>query len=53
MKTSVGRLTFKIKDNIKTDLKEIGYDGVDWIELAQNRVRWRTSVNAVMTLWVL
>jgi hypothetical protein len=34
------------------DLKEIGWDGMDWIELAQDRDRWRTLVNTVMNLRV-
>jgi hypothetical protein len=37
-------------DNIKMDLREIGWDGVDWIELAQDRDNWRTLVNTVMNL---
>jgi hypothetical protein len=32
-------------DNIKMDLGEIGWDGVDWIELAQDRGQWRALVN--------
>jgi len=38
--------------NIKTDLQEVGYGGIDWIELAQNRDRWWVLVNAVMNLQV-
>jgi hypothetical protein len=37
-------------DNIKIDLGEIGWDGVDWIELAQDRDQWRALVNTVMNL---
>jgi hypothetical protein len=37
-------------DNIKMDLKETGWDGMDWIDLAQNRDQWRALVNAVIKL---
>jgi hypothetical protein len=39
-------------DNIKKDLRDIGWGGVDWIDLAKNRDRWRTLVNTVMNLGV-
>jgi hypothetical protein len=39
-------------DNIKMDLREIGWDGIDWIDLAQNRNQWRALVNTVMNLRV-
>jgi hypothetical protein len=39
-------------DNIKMDLLEICWGGVDWIGLAQDRDKWRTLVNAVMNLRV-
>jgi hypothetical protein len=39
-------------DNIKIDLLEIGWGGVDWIGLAQDRSKWRALVNAVMNFWV-
>jgi hypothetical protein len=39
-------------DNIKIDLGEIGWRGVDWIRLAQDRDRWRTFANAVMNIRV-
>ena len=40
------------EDNIKMDLHELGCGGVDWIQLAQGRDRWRGLVNAVMNLRV-
>jgi hypothetical protein len=39
-------------DNIKMDLREIGWDGEDWIYLAQDRDQWRALVRAVMNLRV-
>jgi hypothetical protein len=39
-------------DNIKMDLRDIGWDGIDWIELAQDRDQWKALVNTVMILRV-
>jgi hypothetical protein len=49
-KRPLGRPRHSWEDNIKMDLREIGVDGVNWIQLAQDRVRWRAYVNAVMNL---
>jgi hypothetical protein len=40
-------------DNIKMDLREIGWRGIDWIDLAQDGHQWRTLVNTVMDLRVV
>jgi len=40
------------EDNVKTNIQEVGCGGVDWIELALYRDRWRALVNAVLKLWV-
>jgi hypothetical protein len=39
-------------DNIKIDLIEMGWSGMDWIDLTQNRDQWRTLVNKVINLRV-
>jgi hypothetical protein len=39
-------------DNIKVDLREIGWDDMDWIDLARDRDRWKALVNTVMNLRV-
>jgi hypothetical protein len=45
-----GRPRCRWVDNIKMDLREIGWGGVDWIELAQDRDQWNALVNTVMNL---
>jgi hypothetical protein len=39
-------------DNIKMDLKEIGWGGMNWVDLAEDRDQWRAVVNTVMNLLV-
>jgi hypothetical protein len=51
-KRRLGRPRRRWVDNIKKDLLEIGWGGVDWIGLAQDRDKWRALVNAVMNLRV-
>ena len=48
----LGRPRPRWEDNIKMDLQEMGYGGMDWIDLAQDRDRWRALVTAVMNLRV-
>jgi hypothetical protein len=48
----LGRPRLRWEDNIKMDLREIGFGYVDWIHLAWDRNRWRALVNMVMNLRV-
>jgi len=52
-KRPLGRPRRRWEDNIKMDFQKVGCGGMDWIELAQDRHRWRALVNAVMDLRVL
>ena len=49
-KTLLGRPMHRWEDNIKVNLQAVGCGGMDWINLAQDRDRWRALVNAVMNL---
>jgi hypothetical protein len=51
-KRPLGRPRCRWEDNLKMDLPDGGCGGVDWIALAQERVRWRVFVKAVMNLRV-
>jgi hypothetical protein len=51
-KRPLGRPRCRWEDNIKVDLQEVRCGSMDWIELAQDRDRWRALVNAVMNLRV-
>jgi hypothetical protein len=51
-KRPLGRPRRRWVDNIKIDLRGVGWDGGDWIDLAQDRDQWRALVNVVMNLRV-
>jgi hypothetical protein len=46
----IERLRRRWEDNINMDLQEVGWGPMDWIELAQDRNRWRAVVNVIMNL---
>jgi len=52
-KKPLGRPSRRWEDNIKMDLQEVGCGCMGWINLAEDRDRWRTIVNAAVNLWVL
>jgi hypothetical protein len=52
VKRPLGRPSRRCEDNIKMDLRELGINGANWIQLAQDRVQWRAFVNTVMNLQV-
>jgi hypothetical protein len=51
-KRPLGRPRRRWEDNIRMDLREIGIERANWIQLAQDRVQWRVFVNTVMNLRV-
>jgi hypothetical protein len=51
-KRPLGRRRCRWVDNITMNLREIGWDGKDWIDLAQDRDQWRALVNTLMSLLV-
>jgi hypothetical protein len=51
-KRPLGRPRRRRVDNIRINLREVGWDGMDWIYLAQNRDQWRALVNTAMNLRV-
>jgi hypothetical protein len=52
VKRPLGRPRDRWVDNVKMDLRETGWGGIDWINLAQDRDQWRALVNMIMNLWV-
>jgi hypothetical protein len=53
VRRSLGGPRRRWMDNIKMDLREIGWSGMNWIHLAQNRDQWRALVETVKNLQVL
>jgi len=51
-KRPLGRPRLRWEDNIKADLQKVGREGMDWIDLVQERDRWRAFLNAVLNLRV-
>ena len=51
-KRPLGRPRRRWEDNIEMDIHELGCGGTDWVDLAQDRDRWRALVNAIMNIWV-
>jgi hypothetical protein len=51
-KRPLGRPRHRWEDNIKLNLREIGIDGANWIQLAQDMDQWWTFENMVTNLWV-
>jgi hypothetical protein len=51
-KRPLGRPRRRWVDSIKIDLREIGWNGMAWLDLAQNRDQWRALVNVVINFWV-
>jgi hypothetical protein len=52
-KRPLGRRRRSLVNNIKVDLREIGWGGMDWIDLPQDRDQYRTPVNTAMNIQVL
>jgi hypothetical protein len=51
-KRPLGRPGCRWEDNVKLDLREIGWGGMDWIDLTEDRDHWRALVNTVMNFSV-
>jgi hypothetical protein len=51
-KRPLGRPRCRREDNLGMDLREIGWGGMDWIDLAQDREQWRALEYTVLNLWI-
>jgi hypothetical protein len=51
-KRTLGRARRRFEDNIGMDLRVMGWEGIEWIHLVQDRDQWRTLVNTVMNIRV-
>ena len=51
-KRPLGRPRNRWQDNVRMDLQKVGCGGMDWIELTQDRHRWRTRVNVIINIRV-
>ena len=51
-KRPLGRPRHRWEDNSKMDLQEVGFGGLEWIDVSQDRDRWWALANAVMNFWV-
>jgi hypothetical protein len=52
MKQTTGRPKRRWVDKVKMNLRELGWDGMDWVGVAQDKEQWRAFVNSVMNLLV-
>jgi hypothetical protein len=52
VKRPFGRPRHRWEDNIKMDLQKVGYEGMDWIDLAQDKDSWQALMNVVMNFMV-
>jgi hypothetical protein len=51
-KRPLGKPRHRWEDNIKMDLQEVGWGGMDWFDMALDKNRWQALVNAVMNIRV-
>jgi hypothetical protein len=51
-KRPLGRPRCRWEDNIRMDIRKMGWEDVNWIHLAQDRDQWQTVMNTLMNIWV-